>query len=79
MGGPPYDTWRCRTTVVSYDVTGVRGESREKSAETRRTTVETRGAGAPRSPHPGARAVFYIYRYARFERIKQLAQKNQKW
>jgi len=19
MGGPPYDTWRCRTTVVSYD------------------------------------------------------------
>ena len=23
--------------------------------------------------------VFYIYRYARSERIKQLAQKNQKW
>ena len=23
--------------------------------------------------------VFNIYRYARFERIKQLAQKNQKW
>lgn len=27
------------------------------------------------SPRP----VFYIYRYARSERIKQLAQKNQKW
>ncbi len=25
------------------------------------------------------RTVFYIYRYARSERIKQLAQKNQKW
>ena len=27
----------------------------------------------------GSEAVFYIYRYARFERIKQPAQKNQKW
>ena len=27
----------------------------------------------------GVEAVFYIYRYARSERIKQLAQKNQKW
>ena len=27
----------------------------------------------------GSGAVFNIYRYARSERIKQLAQKNQKW
>ena len=38
-------------------------------------------AAAPKeAASPGGRVpVFNIYRYARFERIKQLAQKNQKW
>ena len=29
--------------------------------------------------NPNSMPVFHIYRYARFETIKQLAQKNQKW
>ena len=37
------------------------------------TTSVQRGA------RRAAWTVFYIYRYARSERIKQLAQKNQKW
>ena len=72
------------TRITQNGLLRLQGVGRARSGVRRLRGGEAFGAHDAHSAGNGAGAhdppaVFYIYRYARSERIKQLAQKNQKW